>query len=99
MTPHSSCTNSTVAMNSEEGIHVEAKIGELVEHKSHGPLVLANRYDGIDLPNDACRFLVLSGLPKAVGEYELHRANVFAGAAALSRAIAQKIEQGNLADC
>jgi replicative superfamily II helicase len=73
---------------------VEAKVGELVDHKSHGPLVLANRYDGIDLPNDACRLLVLSGLPKAVGEYELHRANVFAGAASLSRAIAQKIEQG-----
>jgi hypothetical protein len=73
---------------------VEAKVSELVDHKSHGPLVLANRYDGIDLPNDACRFLVLSGLPKAAGEYELHRANVFAGAASLSRAIAQKIEQG-----
>jgi replicative superfamily II helicase len=73
---------------------VEAKVGELVSGKSYGPLVLANRYDGIDLPNDACRLLVLSGLPKAVGEYELHRANVFAGAAALGRAIAQKIEQG-----
>src|SRR2546422_1954778 len=67
---------------------------ELVDGKSHGPIVLANRYDGIDLPNDACRLLVLSGLPRAVGEYELHRANVFAGAASLSRAIAQKIEQG-----
>jgi replicative superfamily II helicase len=73
---------------------VEEKIGGLVDQKSHGPVVLANRYDGIDLPNDACRLLVLSGLPKAIGEYELHRANVFAGAASLSRAIAQKIEQG-----
>ena len=73
---------------------VEKKVEELVDKKSHGPLVLANRYDGIDLPNDACRLLVLSGLPRAVGEYELHRANVFAGAASLSRAIAQKIEQG-----
>jgi hypothetical protein len=26
-----------------------------------------------------CRLLVLSGSPRAVGEYELHRANVFAG--------------------
>ena len=73
---------------------VKAKVGELVDGTSHGPIVLANRYDGIDLPNDACRLLVLSGLPKALGEYELHRANVFAGAASLSRAIAQKIEQG-----
>jgi|CZKX01.1.fsa_nt_gi replicative superfamily II helicase len=73
---------------------VEGKVAELVDGKSHGPIVLANRYDGIDLPNNACRLLVLSGLPTAVGEYELHRANVFAGAASLSRAIAQKIEQG-----
>lgn len=73
---------------------VEVKIAELVDGTSHGPVVLANRYDGIDLPNDACRLLVLSGLPRAVGEYELHRANVFAGASSLNRAIAQKIEQG-----
>jgi hypothetical protein len=26
-------------------------------------LMLANRYDGIDLPDDACRLIVLSGLP------------------------------------
>ena len=26
-------------------------------------LALANRYDGIDLPDDACRLLILSGLP------------------------------------
>jgi len=26
-------------------------------------LVLANRYDGIDLPGDACRLLILAGLP------------------------------------
>jgi hypothetical protein len=38
--------------------------------------------------------MVLSGLPRAVGEYELHRANVSGGAVSLSRAIAQKIEQG-----
>lgn len=73
---------------------VEKKVTELVDRTSNGPIVLANRYDGIDLPNDACRLLVISGLPRAVGEYDLHRANVFAGAASLSRAIAQKIEQG-----
>lgn len=85
---------SAVAEVPENADAVEAKVQELVDGKSYGPLALANRYDGIDLPNSACRLLVMSGLPKAVGEYELHRANVFAGAAALSRAIAQKIEQG-----
>lgn len=29
----------------------------------HGFLVLANRYDGIDLPDDKCRLVILAGLP------------------------------------
>ncbi|MGW6263992.1 DEAD/DEAH box helicase [Cellulosimicrobium funkei] len=31
--------------------------------RSSAELVLANRYDGIDLPDDDCRLVVLSGLP------------------------------------
>lgn len=30
-----------------------------------GVVLLANHYDGIDLPDDACRLVVLSGLPAA----------------------------------
>ena len=30
-----------------------------------GLVILVNKYDGIDLPNSACRILVLDGLPKA----------------------------------
>jgi replicative superfamily II helicase len=73
---------------------VEAKLKELVSGKTWGPLVLANRYDGIDLPDDSCRLLILAGLPRAVGEYETYRANSFVGATSINRAIAQKIEQG-----
>lgn len=73
---------------------VESALRELVEGKSRGPFVFANRYDGIDLPDKSCRLLILNGLPRAVGEYELHRANSFAGASSLNRVIAQKIEQG-----
>jgi hypothetical protein len=73
---------------------VEAVLKELVEGKTHGPVVFASRYDGIDLPDNSCRMLILSGLPRAVAEYETHRANSFAGASLLNRAIAQKIEQG-----
>ncbi|MFY9488054.1 MAG: helicase C-terminal domain-containing protein [Solirubrobacterales bacterium] len=29
-------------------------------------LLLANRYDGIDLPDESCRLIVLSGLPSAM---------------------------------
>jgi replicative superfamily II helicase len=73
---------------------VEAALKNLVGGKTHGPIVLANRYDGIDLLDDACRVLILAGLPRAVGEYETYRANSFVGATSLNRAIAQKIEQG-----
>ncbi|MFN0012133.1 MAG: DEAD/DEAH box helicase [Phycisphaerales bacterium] len=35
-------------------------------HQGHvGLTVLINKYDGIDLPHDACRILVLDGLPSA----------------------------------
>ena len=33
--------------------------------------MLINKYDGIDLPDDACRILVLDGLPEARDELEL----------------------------
>lgn len=38
--------------------------------QEHAALVLANRYDGIDLPGEACRLLVLDGLPVAVNPLE-----------------------------
>lgn len=37
---------------------------------SKAALVLANRYDGIDLPGDDCRLLILDGLPIAVNALE-----------------------------
>jgi len=33
-------------------------------------LVLANRYDGIDLPGDVCRLEIIDGLPRAIGLQE-----------------------------
>lgn len=39
--------------------------------KTHiGLVVLVNRYDGIDLPDDACRLLVIDGLPPLRSEYD-----------------------------
>lgn len=37
---------------------------------SKGVLVLANRYDGIDLNGDECRYLIVSGLPEATNLQE-----------------------------
>lgn len=60
----------------------------------NGPVVFANRYDGIDLPGDACRILLMSGLPIGVSNYEIFRASALYGGSTLTRMIAQRIEQG-----
>jgi hypothetical protein len=70
---------------------------EGVEHlkKSHvGLVVLSNKYDGIDLPYNACRLLVLDGLPEVrryIDRYEQSVLND--GDEILSRQM-QRIEQG-----
>jgi len=86
--------SSVVNLSPDTPDFVEAKLKDLVTDKTHGPVVLANRYDGIDLPDDSCRVLILSGLPREVGEYETYRANALVGATSINRVIAQKIEQG-----
>jgi replicative superfamily II helicase len=60
---------------------------------SYGPIVLANRYDGIDLAGNACRFLVMDNLPQGTSDYDVYRMNVVADSA-VSSLLAQRIEQG-----
>jgi replicative superfamily II helicase len=55
--------------------------------------VLANRYDGIDLAGNACRLLVMDGLPQGTSDYDLYRVNVIADSA-VNSLMAQRIEQG-----
>ena len=64
-------------------------------NKSHvGLVVLVNKYDGVDLPDNACRILVIDGLPDVrrridkIEQYMLEGSNELLG-----RKI-QKIEQG-----
>ena len=59
-----------------------------------GLVVFVNRYDGIDLPDDACRVLVLDGLPEAFnGEERLH-SQLTSRTAGLDDRQVQRIEQG-----
>lgn len=57
------------------------------------PVAFANRYNGIDLPGDACRLLIISGIPRTMSEQQkllskkMYRSRLYA------RSIAQKIEQ------
>lgn len=72
---------------------VAQQVGAMQAGTSFGPLVLANRYDGIDLAGNACRFLVLDDLPQGSSDYDLFRVNVVADSA-VSSMLAQRIEQG-----
>ena len=68
-------------------------VAAMQESESYGPLVLANRYDGIDLAGNACRFLVMDNLPQGTTNYDFFRMNVVADAA-VNSLLAQRSEQG-----
>lgn len=80
-----------VAMGRED---VQALVGRLQRKEATSPAILVNRYDGIDLPGDACRVLVLVGLPRGSSDYDLYRGAVLFGSATTARMLAQRIEQG-----
>lgn len=72
---------------------VSERVAAMQAGDSYGPLVLANRYDGIDLAGNACRFLVMDNLPQGTTNYDVFRMNVVADAA-VNSLLAQRIEQG-----
>ncbi|QLE09951.1 DEAD/DEAH box helicase [Pseudoalteromonas shioyasakiensis] len=81
----------TVAKGSKE---VESMVESLQLKQCFGPAIFANRYDGIDLPGDSCRLLVMSGLPSGTSNYELFRASSLFGGKTITKMLAQRIEQG-----
>lgn len=63
--------------------------------KNHvGVVVLINRYDGIDLPNDACRILVIDGLPDVRRRIDKVEQITLGGSNESQRRQIQRIEQG-----
>lgn len=77
----------------EQTVAVSEKVSAMQAGEAFGPLVLANRYDGIDLAGNACRFLVMDNLPQGTTNYDVFRMNVVADAA-VNSLLAQRIEQG-----
>lgn len=77
-----------------QGEEVATCVTALVEGKSRGPYAFPNRYDGIDLPRESCRLLILDGLPRGTNVYDLYRASVLEGSGVMNATIAQRVEQG-----
>ena len=77
-----------------QGEDVASVVEELVARSSNGPYVFPSRYDGIDLPGDSCRLLILAGMPHGSNIYDLFRATVLEGSGTINTNLAQRIEQG-----
>lgn len=82
-----------VAENILTSTNLQDGIKEL--HKGHvGLVVFVNKYDGIDLPQDACRILVLDGLPDVRRKFDKVEQAVLAGSDYVMTPMIQRIEQG-----
>lgn len=71
----------------------ERDLGTFVE-ADEGAVFLANRYDGIDLPDDACRLTVLSGLPAATHLQERFLYETLGATRVLTERIRSRVVQG-----
>lgn len=69
-------------------------VDRLLNDDAVGLVVLINRYDGVDLPGDACHVLVIDGLPEPVrGLDRLDQAQLVESTALIARQV-QRLEQG-----
>lgn len=74
--------------------NIESGIQLLKQGKFKGLTILVNKYDGVDLPEDACRFLVIDGLPTMRSEYDIAIHNINPDDQRICRELIQKVEQG-----
>lgn len=71
------------------------QIINLLKNGEHiGKIILVNRYDGIDLPGDCCRLLVIDGLPPLNSIKERYIQSINPQSTILLREQIQRIEQG-----
>jgi RAD3-like DEAD/DEAH box helicase len=76
------------ASNIEDGVS-RLKSGEHI-----GITVLVNKYDGVDLPGDACRLLIIDGLPEVFSLVERLEMAILEGTQIQLLRQIQKLEQG-----
>lgn len=73
---------------------IDARVEQLRTGQRDTTLVVANRYDGIDLPDDACRILVIDGKPFGEGLLDRYLESCRPGSDVIAMRIARTIEQG-----
>lgn len=85
--------NPSQILSSNEN-NIQSGVDKLKSGEFTGTTILVNKYDGIDLPDDACRVLVVDGLPSIRSEYDLAIQGMNPNDKRLCREQIQKIEQG-----
>ena len=83
-----------VAAQILDASNIEAGIAVLKSGKHVGLTVLINKYDGIDLPGDACRLLIIDGLPEVFGLIERVEMAALEGTEMQLVRQIQRLEQG-----
>ena len=73
--------------------NIETSIKD-IKNRPSGLAILVNRYDGIDLPDDACRVLVIDGLPDSRRLIDQVTESQLMGSSKSINQKIQKIEQG-----
>ena len=73
---------------------IDQIISDLKKGIFNSPIILANRYDGIDLPDEACGILVLDGLPFFQSLTDQYEEECRLQSEVINIKYAQKIEQG-----
>lgn len=82
------CTDKIfTAINLVDGI-------QIIRSSDNGLYVFVNKYDGIDLPDNACRIIVLDGLPDARSAFDKISENYLFESISGIKSKIQKIEQG-----
>jgi len=78
-------------------IHDRDSMESIVEKLNQGHVglvVLIARYDGVDLPGEACRVLIIDGLPERYTPFEQVEATALGGTETMDLWQIQRIEQG-----
>lgn len=74
--------------------NIEERIDQLKESEKGLLVVFVQRYDGVDLPDKACRLLIIDGLPYGEGLIDKADMEVAGGVVGIRGKVANRMEQG-----
>ena len=77
-----------------ESTNIFAEVSKLKAGEYSHTVVVVNRYDGIDLPDDSCRLLIIDSMPYSDSLTERYEEECRSNSHLTNIKVAQKIEQG-----